>query len=99
MFIVSLSKNNIYFDVGLSDPSHRQRRHSADDSVIVGVNESKNIHDDLTDLTNLDQLRAIIRNQRKHIQQLQMRVQISTPDLLQTPATEKLNEQVQVSLL
>ncbi|CAF1017675.1 unnamed protein product [Adineta ricciae] len=85
----------LLYEAGLSDPSHRQRRHSADDSVIVGVNESKNSRDDLTDITNLDQLRELIRNQRKHIQQLQMRVRISTPDLLQTPAIEKLNEQVQ----
>ncbi|CAF0728447.1 unnamed protein product [Adineta ricciae] len=85
----------LLYEAGLTDPSHRQRRHSADDSVIVGVNESKNSRDDLTDITNLDQLREIIRNQRKHIQQLQMRVRISTPDLLQIPAVEKLNEQVQ----
>ncbi|UJR33445.1 hypothetical protein I4U23_020890 [Adineta vaga] len=67
----------------------------ADDSLRIGLNQSKKIHDDLTEITNLDELKEIIRNNRKHLRQLQTRVRINTPDLLQSPTIEKLNEQIQ----
>ncbi|CAF1084273.1 unnamed protein product [Adineta ricciae] len=41
----------------------------------------------------LEELQNIIRQQNQHIQQLQTRVQISTPDILQSSTLEKLTEE------
>jgi len=56
------------------------------------------MNNDLIKVDNLDELKEIITNQRKYIHQLQMRVRINTPDLLQSPTKEKLTEQVQVTI-
>ena len=85
--------------LGLTESSIRQRRHSADDTLIIGLHKSNQINDDLTNIENLAELKEIIRNLRKYIYQLQMRVRISTPDLLQSPTIEKLNDEVQVMIL
>ncbi|CAF1590886.1 unnamed protein product, partial [Adineta steineri] len=83
------------YQAGLAESSMRQRRHSADDSVILGLNESNKKNDDLTKIENIDELKEIVRNQRKYLQQLQTHVRINTPDLLQLPTLEKFNEQIQ----
>jgi hypothetical protein len=83
---------------GLTGSSSRQRRHSADDSVIIDLHEPTKMNNDLIKVDNLDELKEIISNQRKYIHQLQMRVRINTPDLLQSPTKEKLTEQVQVTI-
>ncbi len=74
----------------------RKRRRSADDSVIIGLNDSNKIDDDLTKIDTLDDLKEIIRNQQKYNQQLQMRIRLNTPDVIQSPVIEKLNEQIEV---
>jgi hypothetical protein len=84
--------------LGLTESSIRKRRRSADDSIIIGLYESNKYHDDLSKIENIDELREILRNQRKYIQQLQMRVRINAPDLIQLPTEEKLNEQIQVNI-
>ncbi|CAF0729572.1 unnamed protein product [Rotaria sordida] len=85
----------ILYEAGLIESSVRQRRHSADDSAIIGRNESTKINDDLTEIENINELREIIRNQRKFIQQLQMRVRINTPDIIKSPTIDKLQQQIQ----
>ncbi|CAF2464780.1 unnamed protein product [Rotaria sp. Silwood2] len=85
----------ILYEAGLIEPSTRQRRRSADDSVIIDRNQSNKIHDDLTEIENIHELREIIRNQRKFIQQLQMRVRTNTPDIIQLPTIDKLKQQIQ----
>jgi type IV secretory pathway VirB4 component len=90
-----LQFKNFYY-LGLTESPVRQRRRSADDSLIIGLNESPKISDDLTSIENLDDLKEIIRNQRKYNQQLQTRIRLNTPDLIQSPVIEKLNEQIQV---
>jgi len=94
----NLAKIYFYY-VGLTESPVRQRRRSADDSVIIGSNESNKITDDLITIENLDELKEIIRNQRKYNQQLQTRIRLNTPDLIQSPIIEKLNEQIQVNNL
>jgi hypothetical protein len=84
--------------LGLTEATVRQRRRSADDSVIIGLNDSNKIDDDLTKIDNFDELKEMIRNQRKYNQQLQMRIRLNTPDIIQSPVIEKLNEQIQVKL-
>ena len=82
--------------LGLSKASVRPRRRSADDSGLVSSGGSDRFNDDLADLHDLDELKAFIRNQRKFIQQLQMRLRLNTPDIIQSPMIEKLNEQNRV---
>jgi len=88
----------LFNNIGLTESSIRPRRRSADDSVIIGLYQSSNkIIDDLTNIKNLDEFREIIRNQRKYNQQLQMRIRLNTPDIIQSPVIEKLNEEIQVN--
>ena len=57
--------------LGLTESSKRKRRRSADDSIIVGLYEPNKYYDDLSKIDNIDELKEILRNQRKYIQQLQ----------------------------
>lgn len=82
--------------LGLSKASFRPRRRSADDSGLVNSSGSGRCNDDLADLHDLDELKQIVRNQRKFIQQLQMRLRLNTPDIIQSPTIDKLNEQNRV---
>jgi hypothetical protein len=84
--------------LGLSKVSSRQRRRSADDSGLADSNGSDRFNDDLANLHDLDELKEIIRNQRKFTQQLQMRLRLNTPDIIQSPTLEKLNEQNRVKI-
>jgi len=81
--------------------SIRQRRHSTEDfdrksSAIDNIIKSNEEADNFDAIQNIGELREIIRNQNKYIQQLQLRVRINTPDILQSPTLEKLTEQNKV---
>jgi len=88
--------------LGLTDPSsNRQRRFSSEDfnqksSTIIKSNE--NI-DESYDQKNIEDLQEIIRNQNKYIQQLQIRIRISTPDIIHASTSDKLIEQNKVKHL
>ncbi|CAF0739616.1 unnamed protein product [Rotaria sp. Silwood1] len=86
---------NVLYEAGLIESCIRQRRRSADDSVIMSRNESNKINNDVTEIDNINELKEIIRNQRKFIQQLQMRVRTNTPDIIQSPTIDKLQQQIQ----
>jgi hypothetical protein len=88
----------MFLNIGLIESSVRQRRRSrsADDSAIIGLHELNKIIDDLTEIKNLDELKEIIRNERRYNQQLQTRIRLNTPDIIQSPVIEKLNEEIQV---
>lgn len=64
--------------------------------MVIGLNDPNMIKDDLTELADLDELKEIIRNQRKYNQQLQTRIRLNTPDIIQSPVTEKLKEEIHV---
>ncbi|CAF4295089.1 unnamed protein product [Rotaria socialis] len=83
------------YEAGLIELSVRQRRRSADDSIIIGHMDLNKRSDDLTEIRNIDELKEMIHNQRKFIQQLQMRVRIKTSDIIQSPTIDKLNQQIQ----
>lgn len=74
-----------------------QRRRSADDSIIVESNRSINEKNDFESIDDLDQLKEIIRGQSNYLQQLQTRIRLTTPDLIQSPSVEKLTEENRVS--
>ena len=86
--------------LGLSKDSSRSRRRSADDSGIIESHGSDRFNDDLALLHNPEELKELIRNQRRLIQQLQMRIRLNIPDIIQSPTiekqVEKLNEQNRV---
>jgi hypothetical protein len=88
----------LFYCLGLIESSIRQRRHSADDSFLIGINGSNKIDDDLTKIENINELKEFIRDQRKYIQQLQMRIRLNTPDIIQSSTIEKLNEQNRVKI-
>ncbi|CAF2221594.1 unnamed protein product [Rotaria magnacalcarata] len=83
----------------IESSSIRQRRHSAEDtdrktSSLINIIKS---HDKITDDTNhsksTDELREIIRNQKKYIEQLQKRVRLHVPYIIQPAVLQKLTEQ------
>ncbi|CAF5027640.1 unnamed protein product, partial [Rotaria magnacalcarata] len=87
----------------IESSSIRQRRHSAEDtdqktSSLINIIKS---HDKMTDDTNhsksTDELREIIRNQKKYIEQLQKRVRLHVPYIIQPAVLQKLTEQNKVS--
>lgn len=75
-----LSHIELFVYSGLTSSINRQRRRSADDSIVSGYHPLNSIDDDLTKLTDLDQLKEIIRNQRKYSQQLQTCVRLNKSD-------------------
>ncbi|CAF1983551.1 unnamed protein product [Rotaria magnacalcarata] len=83
------------YEAGLIESSVRQRRRSADDSIIIGHMDLNKRSEDLTEIRNIDELKEMIHNQRKFIQQLQMRVRINTSDIIQSPIIGKLKQQIQ----
>ncbi|CAF3506951.1 unnamed protein product [Rotaria sp. Silwood1] len=92
----------LLYDAGLIDSSSiRQRRHSADDpdrklstfmNMIIANEKIDNSHD----IKNIEELQEIIRNQKKYIEQLQIRVRINTPDIIQSGTLQQLTEQNKV---
>ena len=74
----------------------RPRRRSADDSCLVVPSESPLPDEELDQIRDPTELKEIIVNQRKFIQQLQLRIRVNTPDLIQLPNMEKLAKQNQV---
>ena len=70
----------------------RRRRRSADDSDISEGKDSRKFSDDLKTTNDLDELKQIIVDQRKLIQQLQIRIRLNTPE----KTIEQLNEQIRV---
>jgi len=92
----------IIHNLGLIDASStRQRRHSTEDFdrkffAIDNIIKSNEQADNFDAIKNIEELREILRNQNKYIQQLQLRVRINTPDILQSPTLEKLTEQNKV---
>ncbi|CAF3599141.1 unnamed protein product [Rotaria sp. Silwood1] len=93
----------LLYDAGLIDSSSiRQRRHSADDpdrklstfmNMIIANEKIDNSHD----IKNIEELQEIIRNQKKYIEQLQIRVRINTPDIIQSGTLQQLTEQNKIS--
>ena len=79
------------FLAGLTNPSStRPRRYSSEDldrtsSVIVQSNNQ-----------NVEELQQIIHNQNKYIQQLQIRIRIHAPDVVQNSRPDRLIEENQV---
>ena len=84
---------------GLTESTNRQRRRSADDSILVNFTGMNSIKDNLTEVNNLDQLKDIIRNQRKYNQQLQTRIRLNASDVTQSSMIEKLQEQIHVRIV
>jgi len=88
--------------LGLTDPSsNRQRRFSSEDfnqksSTIIKSNENIN---EFYDQKKIEDLQEIIRNQNKYIQQLQIRIRISTPDIIHASTSDKLIKQNKVKHL
>ncbi|CAF4258997.1 unnamed protein product [Rotaria socialis] len=83
----------------IESSSIRQRRHSAEDtgrkmSSFINIIKS---HDKTTDNSNdsksIGELREIIRNQKKYIEQLQKRVRLHVPYIIQPTVLQKLTEQ------
>lgn len=60
--------------------------------------DSNKIHDELSNIKDIDELKEIICNQQKFIQQLQMRIRLNTPDIIQSSTIDKLNQQIQVNI-
>lgn len=54
--------------------------------------------DHLNSSKNIEELRKIVSNQNKYIQQLQIHVRLNTPNVIQTPTSDKLIEENRVNI-
>ena len=91
-----ISRPSIDCFSGLTPSTSRQRRRSADDSIVGSFNDLISINDDLMKMTNLDQLKEIIRNQRKYNQQLQTCIRLNKSESIESSTMDKFQEQIQV---
>ncbi|CAF1077570.1 unnamed protein product [Rotaria sordida] len=89
----------LLYDAGLIDSSSiRQRRHSAEDSnrkfsTFINMIKSNEEMDNSYNIKNIEELQEIIHNQKKYIEQLQLRVRLNTPDIIQSTTLQQLTEQ------
>jgi hypothetical protein len=72
------------FNLGLTNPSSdRQRRYSSEDIDRTSSAIIKS-YDYFNNNQNIEELREVIQNQNKYIQQLQIHIRINSPDGIQT---------------
>lgn len=90
------------FSLGLTHPSSsstRPRRYSSEDldhtsSIRIQLNDQNNR---LDKNQTIEELQQVIENQNKYIQQLQIRIRIHAPDVIQTSSRpDRLVEENQV---
>ncbi|CAF2760511.1 unnamed protein product [Rotaria sp. Silwood2] len=82
----------------IDSSSIRQRRYSDEDcnrelSTFINMVTSNEKMDHSYDTKNIEELQEIIRNQKKYIEQLQIRIRINAPDIIQSTTLQQLTEQ------
>ena len=94
-----MKSEKLLADAGLIDSSStQQRRHSMDelDGKTTSITSTVQPSESIDYAKSVHELKEIIHNQQKYIQQLQLRVRVTTADTLQSSASDKTAEHIKV---